>query len=338
MWHLCVGHPSFSRFKFLAEQLHLNNASYSHNCSICPLAKQTRLSFPRSSITTHSAFDLLHCDVWGPHKVPTHYGLRVFLTIVDDFTRCTWVFRIQHKSKVHHFLMNFVKFVQTQFHTTIKIVRLDNVTEFLSLQPFFTSCDIEFQHPCVYIPQQNGAVERKHRHMLNVSKSPLFRSQVPLNFLEECILTAVYLINRTPSPLLSNKTPFKALYKRPPTFHHLKVFGCKCYATVVQPKQKFEPRAIPCVFVGYPCGKKSYKLYDMQSKKKIISRDVKFCEDDFPFSSASQTLTLAHSTPILPLHDSSYTNIHSIPPPTFYSFTYYFVVYSIFYSLSRFTH
>jgi len=114
--------------------------------------------------------------------------------------------------------------------------------------------------------------------------------------------------------LLSNKTPFEALYKRPPTFHHLKVFGCKCYATVVHPKQKFEPRATPCVFVGYPCGHKGYKLYDMQSHTFFISRDVKFCEDDFPFSSASQTSTLAPSTPVVPLHDPSYSNIH--PPPS----------------------
>ena len=92
--------------------------------------------------------------------------------------------------------------------------------------------------------------------------------------------------------MLSNKTPFEALYKTP-----------------------FEPRAIPCVFVVYPCSHKGYKLYDMQSKKKIFSRDVKFFDDDFSFSSTSQTLTLAPSTPILPLHDSSYSNIHSSPPP-----------------------
>ena len=97
LWHLCLDHPSSSRFKFLADPLHLNNATLSHNCSICPLAKQTRLSFPKSSITTHSAFDLLHCDVWGPYKIPTHFGLRFFLTLVGDFARCTWVFIMQHK-------------------------------------------------------------------------------------------------------------------------------------------------------------------------------------------------------------------------------------------------
>ena len=61
--------------------------------------------------------------------------------------------------------INFVKFVQTQFQVTIKIVRLDNENEFLSLQPFFTSWGIEFQRTCVYTPQQNGIVERKHCHI-----------------------------------------------------------------------------------------------------------------------------------------------------------------------------
>ena len=59
---------------------------------------------------------------------------------------------------------------------------------------------------------------------------------------------------------------------------------------------------------------KGYKLYDMQSHKFFISCDVKFCEDHFPFSPASQTLTLVPSTTILPLHDSSYSNIYSSPP------------------------
>lgn len=60
-----------------------------HVCDICPLAKQTRLSFPLSSIKTTAPFDLIHYDIWGSHKTHTHSGARYFLTIVDDFTRFT---------------------------------------------------------------------------------------------------------------------------------------------------------------------------------------------------------------------------------------------------------
>jgi len=56
---------------------------------------------------------MLHCDVWGSHKIPMHFGLRFLLTIVDDFTQCTWVFLMQHESEVHHLFMNFVNLVQT---------------------------------------------------------------------------------------------------------------------------------------------------------------------------------------------------------------------------------
>lgn len=37
-----------------------------NKCSICPLAKQVRLAFPISTITSHKPFDLLHMDFWGP--------------------------------------------------------------------------------------------------------------------------------------------------------------------------------------------------------------------------------------------------------------------------------
>jgi len=57
-----------------------------NNGSICPKAKQTRLPFPLSTIKSHSPFNLLHCNIWGPHKTPTHFGKHFFVTIVDDYT------------------------------------------------------------------------------------------------------------------------------------------------------------------------------------------------------------------------------------------------------------
>lgn len=72
LWHMRLGHPSPSRFKLLSSLLHINNVDLHNNCSICPLVKQTRLPFSQSSISSHFTFNFLHCDVWGPHKVPTH--------------------------------------------------------------------------------------------------------------------------------------------------------------------------------------------------------------------------------------------------------------------------
>ena len=92
------------------------------------------------------------------------------------------------------------------------------------MKDFFQTNGIEYQRTCVYTPQQNGVVERKHRHILTVARSLRFQSQVPLSFWGECVSTVVYLVNRLPSPLLSNKSPFELLYKRPPSFDHLKSF------------------------------------------------------------------------------------------------------------------
>jgi len=99
LWHLCLGHPSFSQFKLMSHLLLDHPKELGDNCTIYPKAKQTRLPFSKSSITTKFSFSLLHCDVWDPHKIPTHIGLRYFLTIVDDFSRYTWIFLMHHKSE-----------------------------------------------------------------------------------------------------------------------------------------------------------------------------------------------------------------------------------------------
>ena len=52
-----------------------------NNCSICLKAKQTRLPFPLSIIKSHSPFNLLHSDIWGPHKTPTHFGKLFFFSL-----------------------------------------------------------------------------------------------------------------------------------------------------------------------------------------------------------------------------------------------------------------
>lgn len=102
----------------------------------------------------------------------------------------------------------------------------------------------------------------------------------------EAILHATYLLNRWPSLVFNWKTPYE-LFKR---HVDLRIFGCLCYSIITVPKKdKFTPRAVKCIFLGYSPGKKKgYKLYDYNVDKFIVSKDVVFYEQVYPFRSENQ--------------------------------------------------
>lgn len=65
-------------------------------------------------------------------------------------------------------MRDFVHHVERRFGTKVDTVRTNNaleLTEYLALS-FYKELDIENQTSCIDTPQQNGVVERKHRHLL----------------------------------------------------------------------------------------------------------------------------------------------------------------------------
>lgn len=178
-------------------------------------------------------------------------------------------------------LSNFIHFVENHFKSCVKTIRTDNGTEFQnhSCQNLFAELGILHQKTFPYTPQQNGVAERKYRHLLQVTRALLFQYGLPKRFWGEALLYATFLINRLLTRILSGKTPFEMLFNKAPDYSLLKVFGCLCFATNTIPqKDKLASRATSCIFVGYQAGVKACKVYNIVTKKIMLTRDVVFHE------------------------------------------------------------
>ena len=93
---------------------------------------------------------------------------------MDDFSRGVWVYLLENKNEVEYMFHNFVSMIKRQFNQDINVVRSDNGTEFNCLKDYFFDNGILFEITCVGTPQQNGRVERKHQHILNVARALRF--------------------------------------------------------------------------------------------------------------------------------------------------------------------
>ena len=158
LWHCRLGHPSPQRLVLLHSLVPdvINcNINKTFDCSVCPLAKQKRLPFPASISSSSSCFDIIHADIWGPYSTPSLNGSKYFLTLVDDHSRCTWVYLMKHKSQTSCLIQTFYNRIFTQFKVPIKMLRSDNGPKF-SLNSFYASKGIIHQLSCVETPQQNS--------------------------------------------------------------------------------------------------------------------------------------------------------------------------------------
>ncbi|KAK4404512.1 Retrovirus-related Pol polyprotein from transposon TNT 1-94 [Sesamum angolense] len=295
LWHKRLGHISQKGLELLQKEgVLIDRIEKLKFCDECVMGKQHKVQFPVSQnpnpVSSSCILDYVHADVWGPSNISTHGGNKYFLSIIDNFSRKIFVFLIKYKSDVFENFRKWKILVENQTGKKLKVLRTHNGLE-LCNQSFSNLCDecgIKRHKTNPYTPQQNGVAERMNRTLLEKVRCMLISSGLPKSFWGETLVTAAYLINRSPSVPLNGKIPESVWTGHTVDISSLRVFGCSAF--VHQSVDKLAPRSQKCVFIGYPDGIKGYRLWlrSQPGFKVLISKDVIFNENEMPCLNNSQ--------------------------------------------------
>jgi hypothetical protein len=285
LWHQRLGHIGEKGLRTLHGKGMVGGMS---NCTLdfdfCEhfiYGKHNQVRFPSGATRAKGILELIHNDVFGPVPVPSLGKSVYYVSFIDDFSRNTWIYFLRKKSEVFDKFKEFKALVENQTEKKIKVLRTDNGGEFCGneFEKFCKKCGIARKKTTPYTPQQNGVVERMNRTLMEKSRSMLSGARLGQEFWAEAVGTSCYLVNRSPSSTLDDKTPHEVWSGKKPSLQHLRVFGCDAYVHVPKEnRSKLDKKAEKCIFIGYKDGVKGYKLWNPETKKNVYSRDVVFRE------------------------------------------------------------
>ncbi|CAI7866239.1 unnamed protein product [Closterium sp. NIES-53] len=223
-------------------------------------------------------------NVVGPLKLGAS-GAEYFLTIVDVYTRMTWVYVLSKKSDVAETVKtDWLPMVERQQDRLVKAICTDRGGEFLSkdFSLWLKKNGIRHSLTMQYSPAMNGIVERANRTITETARGLLIEAGLPDYFWPVAVRSTCVAKKRALTHVGAYKwVPYVEWIGRKPKVDILRVFGCMCMALVLKHLRhnKLGAKAIWAVHLGMAQNSKGWLLWDPFTKKLLVSRDCKFMED-----------------------------------------------------------
>ena len=119
--------------------------------------------------------------------------------------------------------------MKKHFNQNINTLYSDNDGDYMALANFLAFNGISHLTTPPHTPEHNGFSEQRHLHIVETGLTLLSHASIPLTYWSNAFATAVYLINRMPTPTLKLLSPYEEIFGALPNYSKLKVFGCLCY-------------------------------------------------------------------------------------------------------------
>ncbi|CAL8169106.1 unnamed protein product [Prunus armeniaca] len=252
------------------------------SCTHCLAGKKHRASFQHGHAQRKpNVLDVVYSDVCGPMTTSTLGGAKYFVTFIDDHFRNVWAYALRTKDQVYEVFKQFHPSVEQETGRSLKCIRTDYRGEYMGVfRNYCRSNGIRHERFVPKTPQDNGIAERMNRTIIERIRTMLSHAKLPKSFWGEALMTAVDLINLSPSALLNVDALNKFWSRKDVSYNHLKVFGCRAFVHIPKDERsKLDAKSKECIFLGYGNEEFGYRLWDLVARKIIRSKDVVFFEN-----------------------------------------------------------
>ncbi|CAI7873474.1 unnamed protein product [Closterium sp. NIES-53] len=241
----------------------------------------------------------LHMDVWGPDLVRGQGHERYFLLVVDDYSRYTTVFPLRSKGDVTEVLIDWIRASRLRltesFGSDFPVLGLhsDRGGEFSSarLGAFCRARGIRQTFTLSASPQKNGIAERRIGMVMDVARTSMIHAAAPHLLWPFAVQYAAHQLNLQPRVSMPETSPTLLWTGKVGDASAFRVWGSRAFVRDLS-ADKLSPRAIPCVFLGFPPDALGWQFYHPTSRRVLSSQDVTFDESVpyyrlFPYRTAS---------------------------------------------------
>ena len=170
-------------------------------CEPCLMGKMTKTPFSGTMERAADLLEVIHTDVCGPMNIEARGMYRYFLTFTDDLSRYGYIYLMKHKSETFEKFKEFQSEVEN--HRNKNKTFYDMIAEVKYLSYEFglqlKQCEIVSLLTPHGTPHRNGVSERRNRTILDMVRSMMSLTNLPLLFWGYALEIATFALNRAPS-------------------------------------------------------------------------------------------------------------------------------------------
>ncbi|CAI7796013.1 unnamed protein product [Closterium sp. NIES-54] len=243
-------------------------------CVPCVEGRQRAAPHSSTFPPTEAPLQTLHMDVWGPARVRGQGHERYFLLVVDDYSRYTTVFPLRSKGDITEVLIDWIRAARLQlresFGSDFPVLRLhsDRGGEFSSarLGAFCRARGIRQTFTLPASPQQNGIAERRIGMVMDVARTSMIHVAAPHFLWPFAVQYAAHQLNLQPRVSVPETSPTLRWTGKVGDASVFRVWGSRAFVRDLS-ADKLSPRAVPCVFLGFPPDAPGWQFYHPTSRR-----------------------------------------------------------------------